>query len=134
MVAFSLLSAGHKKTVPFAPFEIMYSTFRQPYVEKNVVDDHEERNCIAAIAKQRGEAILKRTLSGDEIVVIGDTPLDISCAQSIGARVLAVGTGEYKKDQLMEYKPTWSVEDVRQIDADTLLGRTPAEPISAKHI
>lgn len=97
-------------------------------------DDHEDRNCIAAIAKQRGEAILKRTLSGEEIVVIGDTPLDISCAQSIGARVLAVGTGEYKKDQLMEYKPTWSVDDVRQIDANTLLGRTPTEPISARSL
>jgi phosphoglycolate phosphatase-like HAD superfamily hydrolase len=85
-------------------------------------DDHEDRNCIAAVAKQRGEAICGCKLSGDEIVVLGDTPLDISCAQSIGAKVLAVATGEFNRAKLLESNPTWAVDDVRQIEAETLLG------------
>lgn len=91
-------------------------------------DDHEDRNYIAAVARKRGEEILRRNLAGEEIVVIGDTPLDIACAHAIGARVLAVGTGEFNRAQLLEFKPTWAVDDVRQIDLETLLGRNSPAP------
>src|SRR5688572_22787517 len=40
-------------------------------------DDASDRNEIAAIAKRRGEALLEEELAGDEVLVIGDTPLDI---------------------------------------------------------
>jgi len=89
-----------------------------------IADDHEDRNCIASVAKQRGEQILGRKLAGNEVVVIGDTPHDITCAQSIGAQVLAVATGEFNRAQLLPSNPTWAVDDVRQIEMDTLLGRT----------
>lgn len=86
-------------------------------------DDHEDRNCIASIAQQRGGELLGRKLAGDEIVVIGDTPLDVACAQSIGAKVLAVGTGEYGPADLAKSNPTWAVDHVGQIELRTLLGR-----------
>lgn len=89
-------------------------------------DDHEDRNCIASIAQQRGEELLGRKLRGKEIVVIGDTPLDIACAQSIGAKVLAVGTGEYSSAELAKLNPTWSVAHVGQVDVHTVLGRNGA--------
>src|SRR6185295_3625414 len=38
-------------------------------------DDSMERNEIAVIAKRRGEALLGTSLRGDEVLVIGDTPL-----------------------------------------------------------
>ena len=86
-------------------------------------DDHEDRNCIASIARQRGEEMIGGKLKGEEIVVIGDTPLDVSCAQSIGAKVLAVGTGEYTAQDLAKLKPTWAVDHVGQLDVNTVLGR-----------
>ncbi|HEX5218410.1 MAG TPA: HAD hydrolase-like protein, partial [Verrucomicrobiae bacterium] len=49
-------------------------------------DDHEDRNQIAAIAHQRGSALLKQDLPGHEVLVIGDTPRDVECARAIGAR------------------------------------------------
>src|SRR5512140_521914 len=51
-------------------------------------DDHEERDQIAAIARDRAARLMNRPISGDEVVVIGDTPLDIRCGRAIGAKVL----------------------------------------------
>jgi phosphoglycolate phosphatase-like HAD superfamily hydrolase len=86
-------------------------------------DDHEERDHIAAFARDRGSRILKEDLRGDQILVIGDTPLDIKCARAIGARVLAVATGGYKLDELKECNPDWAVPDLRQITAAEVVGR-----------
>ncbi len=83
-------------------------------------DDHEERDQIAAIAKQRGEEVLKTKLRGEEVLVIGDTPLDIRCARAIGAKVLAVATGGSKLDELHAHKPDWAVEDLRAFKAEQL--------------
>lgn len=80
-------------------------------------DDHEERDCIAAIAKQRGEAACGRPLSGQEVLVIGDTPLDIRCARAIRARVLAVATGGHSLAELEEHQPDWAVPDLSQLTA-----------------
>ncbi|HWN95367.1 MAG TPA: HAD hydrolase-like protein [Methylomirabilota bacterium] len=80
-------------------------------------DDAADRNEIAAIAKGRGEALLGSKLRGDEVLVIGDTPLDIACARYIGARVIAVGTGMYRPKDLLPLKPDWAVENLEQISA-----------------
>jgi phosphoglycolate phosphatase-like HAD superfamily hydrolase len=84
-------------------------------------DDHEERDCIAAVAKQRGEAMLKTNLRGEDVLVIGDTPLDIRCARAIGAKVLAVATGGSKLDELQSHKPDWAAEDLRKIPLKSIL-------------
>ena len=78
-------------------------------------DDDEDRNKIAAVAKFRGERVLGRKLAGEEIVVIGDTPLDIHCGRAIGARVLAVATGGSRYEELEAHQPDWVVEDVRNL-------------------
>src|SRR2546423_670048 len=78
-------------------------------------DDHEERDHIAAIARQRAGRVLNEALRGDQVLVIGDTPLDIRCARAIGAKVLAVATGGHKLDELKQHHPDWSVADLRLI-------------------
>lgn len=85
-------------------------------------DDHEDRDQIAAAARQRGSEYLKRELRGDEIVVVGDTPLDIRCGRAIEARVLAVATGNYSVQELKSFKPDWAVEDLSHIRADEICG------------
>jgi phosphoglycolate phosphatase len=86
-------------------------------------DDNEDRNCIAAIAKERGEKMIGRRLRGEEIVVIGDTPHDITCAKSIGANALAVATGVHKQQELVLAEPRWAVEHIGQITVAEVLGR-----------
>jgi phosphoglycolate phosphatase-like HAD superfamily hydrolase len=83
-------------------------------------DDHEDRNEIAAIARDRGSRLLGRRLDGKEIVVIGDTPLDIKCGRSISARVIAVATGGATMADLRPYQADWTVPDLRSLRVETL--------------
>jgi phosphoglycolate phosphatase len=84
-------------------------------------DDHEERNCIAGIARERGNELFGRKLAGDEIVVIGDTAHDVECGKAIDAKVLAVATGGAKLTELETHTPTWAVQDLTQIKAAEIL-------------
>jgi phosphoglycolate phosphatase len=106
-----------------AELKLRYYKLWHHFTTGAFADDHEDRNCIASIAQERGGEALGRKLAGEEIVVIGDTPLDIACAQSIGAKVLAVGTGEFGRAELAKTNPTWAVDHVGQIEMRTLLGR-----------
>jgi phosphoglycolate phosphatase len=85
-------------------------------------DDAEERDAIAAVARERGRRMLADELHGEEIVVIGDTPHDVRCGRAIGARVLAVTTGGASADQLREHAPDWLVEDLRGLSAAAVCG------------
>jgi phosphoglycolate phosphatase-like HAD superfamily hydrolase len=85
-------------------------------------DDHEERDHIAAIAQERGSARLGRPLRGEEILVIGDTPLDIRCARAIGAKALAVATGSFTVEELLRHAPDWAVPDLSKISVQEVLG------------
>ena len=80
-------------------------------------DDHEERDQIAAVAHQRASRILGESLRGDEVLVIGDTPLDIRCARAIGAKALAVATGGARLGELQRHQPDWAIPDLRAITA-----------------
>jgi phosphoglycolate phosphatase len=83
-------------------------------------DDHEDRRQIAAMARARGARVLNRTLSPEEVLVIGDTPLDIDCGRAIGARVLAVATGDSTLAELESHNPTWAVTDLEKVRAREL--------------
>jgi phosphoglycolate phosphatase len=85
-------------------------------------DDHENRDEIAKIAHQRGSDHLKCPLKGEEILVIGDTPLDVRCGRAIGAKVLAVATGMYSVAELEESKPDWAVASLVGLDVAGIVG------------
>lgn len=80
-------------------------------------DDHEEREGIAAIARRRGSEILQQHLDDEQVLVIGDTPLDIRCARAIRAKVLAVATGGANLDELRQHTPDWAVVDLNAVSA-----------------
>lgn len=58
-------------------------------------DDHPDRDCLVPVAvdraKQSGVAVASMT----DVLVVGDTPLDVRCAAVVGARAIAVATGSY---------------------------------------
>lgn len=86
-------------------------------------DDSEDRNEIAAVAHARGARLLETDrLRGDEVLVIGDTPLDVRCARAIGAKTLAVATGGAKLEELKRHQPDWAVADLREIEVGEVCG------------
>ena len=85
-------------------------------------DDHEDRNLIAAVAHARGARVSGEPLRGDQVVVIGDTPLDVRCARAINARMLAVATGSFSADELRSHRPDQVVKDLAQVRAADVCG------------
>lgn len=55
--------------------------------------DDSDRSNLVRMARCRAAAKLGRQLTPAEVVLVGDTPLDIDAAHRSGARVLAVATG-----------------------------------------
>ncbi|HUR00733.1 MAG TPA: HAD hydrolase-like protein [Gemmatimonadaceae bacterium] len=67
--------------------------------------DHEHRPELPAIAQRRASEDLGLDIAGDRIVVIGDTPADIQCGRSLGAKAIGVASGHYTVEQLLEHDP-----------------------------
>lgn len=67
--------------------------------------DHEHRPQLPAIAQRRASEALGLDISGERLVVIGDTPADIECGRSLGARAIGVASGHYTVEQLEEHNP-----------------------------
>lgn len=89
----------------------------EPFVTGAFADDHEDRNQIAGIAYQRGHKLLRRALRPEEVLVVGDTPLDIQCGKAISAKTLAVATGGAKFEELQKHPADWVVRSLRDISA-----------------
>lgn len=79
--------------------------------------DHEARDELPRIAQRRAVEHLGRDFPGDAVVIIGDTPADISCGRHIGARAIAVATGRYSVGQLAEHAPAAVFEDLRDTES-----------------
>jgi phosphoglycolate phosphatase-like HAD superfamily hydrolase len=94
------------------------------FVTGAFADDHEDRNQIAAVAHRRGCKVLGHDLRGDEVLVVGDTPLDVRCARAIGARALAVATGGSPLAELLASRADWAVPDLTHVTAAQVAGRT----------
>jgi phosphoglycolate phosphatase-like HAD superfamily hydrolase len=62
--------------------------------------DHADRSCLPAIAAERAAPLFRRLPRGDEIVILGDTPSDMTCGRAVGARSIGVATGSYAAHDL----------------------------------
>ena len=62
--------------------------------------DHHRRSELAPVAARRAEPHFGRVPAGQEVVIIGDIPADVSCGACIGARTIAVATGGYTVAEL----------------------------------
>jgi phosphoglycolate phosphatase-like HAD superfamily hydrolase len=67
--------------------------------------DSAYRPDLPAIAARRAEPRFGRVPTGDEVVIIGDTPADIACGRGIMARAVGVATGSYSVAELASHGP-----------------------------
>ena len=62
--------------------------------------DHARRGELPPIAARRAAPHFGRVPHGSDVVIIGDTPADVQCAESVAARTVAVATGGFTTEQL----------------------------------
>lgn len=75
-------------------------------------DHHFDRDDVAREAHAQIYEHLGHPVASDRIWVIGDTPLDVKCARAIGARVIAVATGQHSVEQLKAAEPDIVLADL----------------------
>jgi len=80
-------------------------------------DRHADRNDVARTAYEAACTHHGCEIDPRSVWVIGDTPLDVSCARAIGANVLAVATGWHALEELQACEPDLALADCSDADA-----------------
>ena len=78
-------------------------------------DDHHDRNQLGHFARTRALERHGADFPPERIYVLGDTPHDIACARAIGAKAVAIATGQYSRDQLAEHAPDFLFDDLSDV-------------------
>lgn len=74
--------------------------------------DHERRDQLPAVAVRRARERSGIHFRGRDVVIVGDTPFDVSCGRSLGVWALAVATGKHTVDELAEAGADVVLEDL----------------------
>lgn len=83
--------------------------------------EHEDRATILRLGAERGARMLGYAPEECEIIVIGDTPKDVSAGHEIEARVIAVATGPYSAEQLRAAGAVHVFDELVDAEAQALL-------------
>ncbi|MCI0434898.1 MAG: HAD hydrolase-like protein [Gemmatimonadetes bacterium] len=85
--------------------------------------DHERRDQLPDIAVRRAHRLTGVSFHGKSIVVVGDTPNDVTCGRALGVHAVAVATGSFTEAQLYEAGADRVFRDLSDTDAalDALL-------------
>ena len=79
-------------------------------------DNHSNRNQVGAEAVEAARSQLQESFNADRVWVIGDTVNDITCARSVGAKVIAVETGGSTHDELVLAAPDAIFADLSNVN------------------
>jgi len=77
-------------------------------------DDAISRNDLPEIAVERARRLTNKLFQEKNIVIIGDTPLDIECGLKVNAKSIAVATGTFSPAQLKPYQPDYLFENLEK--------------------
>lgn len=75
-------------------------------------DDHTVRAGLVRAGIEELEARFGFPAGKNDVIVLGDTPLDIEAAHVAGAKAFGVGTGRYTADQLLAAGAEFAVTDL----------------------
>lgn len=102
---------------PGAVLKLASAGIRTPFRLGAYGSDSEHRHELPAIAVRRAMGIAGRRFEGTEVVIIGDTPHDIACGRSLGARAVAVATGRHSEAALRSAGADAVVPDLADLES-----------------
>jgi phosphoglycolate phosphatase-like HAD superfamily hydrolase len=79
--------------------------------------DHRRRGELVAVARRKARELRGESFEPAEIVLVGDTPLDVAAAIEGGARAVGVATGPYDASELRESGAHAVLPDLADTDA-----------------
>lgn len=79
--------------------------------------DDADRRRLPGIARERVRALVGSEVPFHDMVIIGDTPLDIDCARACGAVAVAVATGFHTPAELAACSPDLLFPDFSDVNA-----------------
>ena len=79
--------------------------------------DHRRRGRLVGVALQKCERKHGATLAPRDVVLVGDTPLDVAAAREGGARAVAVATGPFGASELAAAGADAVLADLRDTEA-----------------
>lgn len=79
--------------------------------------DHERRDRLPAVAQRRARERSGLEFHGRDIVIIGDTPFDVTCGRELGVWTVAVATGKHTSRELAEAGADVVFEDLSDTTA-----------------
>jgi phosphoglycolate phosphatase-like HAD superfamily hydrolase len=79
--------------------------------------DHRRRGELVAIARERAARRHDTSIEPGDVVLVGDTPLDVAAAREGGARAVGVATGPYDRRALEESGADAVLEDLTDTGA-----------------
>ncbi len=82
---------------------------------------HGDRDDVARLCWEAIQTHWGREASAASAVVIGDTPADIRCARAIGARAIAVATGNCSLTELQHNSPDLAVHSLQSLTVEKIL-------------
>jgi phosphoglycolate phosphatase-like HAD superfamily hydrolase len=82
--------------------------------------DHRRRGELVAVARRKARELRGEHFEPHQIVLVGDTPLDVAAALEGGARAVGVATGPYDEDELTNAGANAVLPDLS--DLDSVLG------------
>jgi phosphoglycolate phosphatase-like HAD superfamily hydrolase len=80
-------------------------------------DDSHLRDELGPFALRRAKEKLGIDFPPERVFVIGDTPHDIACGKAIGAKTIAVATGNFSVEELAALSPTHVFKDFSDTQA-----------------
>jgi phosphoglycolate phosphatase-like HAD superfamily hydrolase len=80
-------------------------------------DEVVDRNHLFDVALQRAQECGAPRVSASEVIIVGDTVLDVACARAAGARSIAVATGPSDVETLRQSGADMVMRDLSDIDA-----------------
>ena len=86
-------------------------------------DDAVDRRDLVPVAMARGAATTGREFEPEEVWIVGDSLLDVDCAQAAGARSLAVATGFTAIEELRAAGPDYVFPDLVEASREVELFR-----------
>ncbi len=113
-IALGLLTGNAKRAAMIKVEHFGLAEYFQPF--GGFGDQHPDRNDVAAQARQSAQEHLGDRFDPDKMWVVGDTIRDVECGQSIGAKVIAVATGNQTLEFLRESNPDLAVSDLTDGD------------------